>query len=258
MYARKLTKDDLLKNGITEVTADCKVFKGEEELEPKLNNHGYYFFFLYDLDKEGKRIKVPCEASVFGYVYKQRSVGLHRLMWAWFNDEVPSGMVVDHISNKHDELEDYKLDNLQLLTPAENIRKNRELSAVEISCKMARPRSYYENKLEQLAQKYEAAKKEKDTKKCHRLRALMYQYRAKLRYWDSHAEEHGQATQKQELIKELRKYAACAKCTTDKRTWHYLLDVIKNKDDYTNEQLEELIKDMDAWTLEWTMEDELV
>ena len=142
MYARKLTKEELLRDGITEVTPEGKVFRGELEVIPKTTKQGYFLHFIYDRDDEGNIVKKPNSKSVYGYVYKTRSIGLHRLMWAWFNNEVPTGYVVDHKNNKHYTLEDYRLNNLQLLTPRENLKKERKASSAEFKCKLDRPRSY--------------------------------------------------------------------------------------------------------------------
>lgn len=186
MYAKKLTKEELIKSGITNVTDDGHVFKGAEEIIPRINNKGYLILFIYDFDKDGNKIKIPNLKSAFGYNYKMRSIGLHRVMWAWFNKEVPSGMVVDHISNKHTSLEDYKLDNLQLLTQKENVGKERVTSVKEIKCKLNKPRSFYEKKLADYESAYEQAKKNKDAKRAHHLRSNIAQTRARLRYWDNY------------------------------------------------------------------------
>ena len=47
-----------------------------------------------------------------------RSVGVHRLVYAAFNDPIPEGMEVNHINQKRD---DNRLENLNLLTHKENI-----------------------------------------------------------------------------------------------------------------------------------------
>lgn len=242
MYARRLTKEELMKAGITEVTKDARVFKGDREEVPKVNNGGYFFHFIYDLDKDGKRIKVPSTSSAFGYVYKQRTIGLHRLVWAWFNEEVPEGMVIDHINNKHDELADYELSNLQLLTPLENVRKNAKLSTVEIPCKMNRPRSYYETKLEAYNRKYEHAKAQGNQDLCHKLRAQVYQYKAKLRYWDSHEIEHLDSKQKEELLKELKSISNKARKLQNYELWHELVKVIKDYKNISNDFLAEIVQ----------------
>lgn len=187
MYARKLTKEELVKTGITEVTKDGHVFKGEDEILPTVTKQGYLIHVIYDFDENGNKIKVPNENSVFGYNYKQRSVGLHRLMWAWFYDEVPEGMIVDHINNKHQDLEDHHLDNLQCITQGENIAKERSYWNVrEIKCNLKKPRSFYQDKLEGYILAYEQAKENKDAKGAHALRANIAQTRARLRYYDSH------------------------------------------------------------------------
>lgn len=207
MYARKLTKEELMKSGITEVTKDCRVFRGDTELKHYVNNQGYFMVNLFEFDEDGNRIFMPYESSVFGGTYKMRSVGLHRVMWAWFYNEVPEGMVVDHISNEHDKIEDYYLTNLQLLTPAENLSKERpEWNTSEVKCQLSKPRSFYEEKLECYTLAYEQAKKNHDAEGAHRFRTSLAQTRARLRYYDSHIEE-AQAIQKAKEQEEAKKKA---------------------------------------------------
>jgi hypothetical protein len=190
MYARRLTKEELIENGITEVTTDGHVFRGQHEEIPRITNGGYFTHDIYDKDENGNRIKIAKKNSAFGYVYKTRSLGLHRLMWAWHHGEVPEGLVVDHINNCHDALEDYDLSNLQLLTPAENLAKDRPNWHVrEIVCKLNKPRSFYQDKLEKYMLAYEKAKANKDVDGAHKLRSAVCQTRARLRYYDSHITE---------------------------------------------------------------------
>lgn len=191
MYARRLTKEEIMKSGITTVTKDGRVFRKDTEIKPIINASGYFVISLYELDENGNRIIIPYEKSAFGYVYKLRVVGLHRLMWAWHYGEVPEGMVVDHKNNSHDHIEDYHLSNLQLLTPGENIAKERDNWHVrELKCNLNKPRSFYENKLEGYTLAHEQAKKDKDAKAAHSLRTNISQTRARLRYYDSHIEEY--------------------------------------------------------------------
>lgn len=193
MYARKLTKEDLKKSGITTITKDCRVFREDGEIKPFVNSAGYLLINIYDLDEDGNRIAIPYEKSIYGYRYKSRSVGLHRAMWAWHSkeEEVPEGLVVDHINNEHDKIEDYYMTNLQLLTPAENIAKDRDNWHVwELKCQLNKPRSFYEKKLEGFEMAYEQAKKDKDAKRAHILRTSIAMTRARLRYYDNHIEEY--------------------------------------------------------------------
>lgn len=193
MYARKLTKEELMEHGITEVTTTGRVFKGDEEWLPTIDNQGYFMYRVYDRDENGNKIKQlrPDATKDWQYVYKARAIGLHRLMWAWHYGECPEGMVVDHINNKHEHIEDYYLSNLQLLTPAQNVAKERDNWHVwELKCDLSKPRSHFETKLEGYTQLYEQAKKDKDAKAAHKLRSNVAQTRARLRYYDSHIEEY--------------------------------------------------------------------
>ena len=125
MYARRLTKDEIMKSGITTVTKDGRVFRENTEIKPTIGANGYFVINLFELDENGNRITIPYEKSAFGYIYKPRVVGLHRLMYAWHSkeQEVPEGMVVDHINN---DSFDNRPENLQLLTVEENLKKRFE------------------------------------------------------------------------------------------------------------------------------------
>lgn len=196
MYAERLTKEELIANGINEITADGRVFRTGLEVQPYTNSKGYLVLNLYDRDEEGNYIKIPlkrkakgCKNLINTYRFKSKTVGLHRAMWAWFYGEVPQGYVIDHINNSHTNKEDYRLENLQLLTPKENLAKERPESNKQTKCKLSRPREYYETKLEQYLEAYTSAKLEKDAKAAHKLRTNISQTRARLRYYDSHIDE---------------------------------------------------------------------
>ena len=193
MYARRLTREELIEGGITEVTITGRVFKKGEEVTPSIDDQGYFVFSIYDRDEDGNKIKIPKKNTTYKsqYTYKMRTIGLHRLMWAWHYGEVPGGMVVDHISNKHNHIEDYYLDNLQLMTPGENLAKERDnWHQYELKCKLNKPRSFYEQKLEGYILAWEQAKKDGDSKAAHHLRGNVSQTRARLRYYDNHIEEY--------------------------------------------------------------------
>jgi len=55
-----------------------------------------------------------------GFRYRQNNILEHVIMWLWFKGDIPEGYDVDHINNK---TLDNNLENLQLLTRAENLRK---------------------------------------------------------------------------------------------------------------------------------------
>ena len=196
-YAKRLTKEDLMRGGIIGITENGLVYSKNGLIKLHVNNNGYYIFTIYEFDKDGNKIKVPIKRTYKNktketdtYIYKTRTIPLHRAMWAWYNEEVPEGMVVDHINNKHTNLkEDYRLSNLQLLTPPENVTKNRECNTKLIPCKLDRPRSYYEEKLKKYEDLYQDAKEAKEASKAHKLRINITQTRARLRFWDKHRKE---------------------------------------------------------------------
>lgn len=205
LYASKLTKEDLMLNGITEITEDARVFKGEREVFPHWipGKRPYLGLDIYERDEDGHLKKgKDCvrkykrkDGTIVEFTSKNaisRTLGLHRIIWAWHYGEVPEGMVVDHIDNKHETLYDYRLENLQLLTQQENLAKDIAYSKGdrEIKCNMKRPRLFYENKLLNYTREYEEAKRNHDAKAAHRLRSNISRFRAHLRYWDSHADEY--------------------------------------------------------------------
>ena len=196
-YASQLTKDELIKAGITLVTEDGYVFRGEEQLHPSISAGGYFMFPLYELDENGNKIKKPitrqfkdCKKPTDTYTYQLRTVGLHRLMWAWFHQIVPEGYVVDHISNKHETQEDYHLSNLQLLTPGENLAKERNTGTRQMKCSLKRPLSWYENRLNMYLDKYNEAKANHDADLAHKLRTNISNMKAKIRYYVANKEEN--------------------------------------------------------------------
>lgn len=189
-YASRLTKDELIKNGITLVTEDGLVFRGEQQVKFSINSAGYWVVPIYVLDENGNKIKKPIKRQYKDrshmtdtYVYDSRIIGLHRLMWAWHFSEVPEGYVVDHISNKHENLEDYHLSNLQLLTPGENLAKERRTSTRQMKCSLKRPLSWYEDRLNMYLEKYNEAKATHNAELAHKLRTNIADTKARIRYY---------------------------------------------------------------------------
>ena len=213
MYAKRLTKEDLIKEGISieldEAASDIKVCRNGKSVKLSTNAQGYFFFNVYDRDEKGDKIKKPAKYKRKGkiydyYVYKMRAIPLHRAVYAWVNGEVPEGRVVDHIKNKHDSIEDYWPTNLQLLTPKQNVNKERVCNVKELKCNMRKPRSFYEERLNKYEGLYESAKAKGDQEACHSLRAYVSQYRARLRYWDSHVKEFAKNNANLELKKYIK------------------------------------------------------
>ena len=242
MYADKLTKEDLIRDGINDIKEDGTVIRNGYTLELKQNKQGYYFFTIYKYDDDGNRIKKPitrrfknCKRDSETYTYAMKTICLHRAMWAWHYGEVPEGYVVDHINNQHNSLEDYRLENLQLLTPKANVNKERGESNKQIKCKMNKPRSFYEEKLKHYEELYESAKLIADPKACHKQRTNIAHTKARLRYWDAHKEEYKEGkiimakelTQDQRDLSILIEYKKVFREAGNKNMWHQCCKVEK-------------------------------
>ena len=78
----------------------------------------YYSILLYD---PIRRQAVPKELRT--NATGEFTLGVHRVVYAWFNGFIPTGLVVDHINE--DKTDNHK-DNLQLLTPQQNLFKSRK------------------------------------------------------------------------------------------------------------------------------------
>ena len=202
-YNTRLTKEELIKSGITEVTEDGRIFKNGEEITPSKNAvSGYYHVFIYVLDENGNKIKVPrpevkhyfktkdglikTSTCTTSYTYKIKGPTVQRVVYAWFNGEVPEGYVVDHINNIRT---DNRLSNLQLLSPKDNINKGKQFHVTLLKCKLTKDRSFYEEKLKKYTELYEEAKLDKDREAAHKWRSYVSQYEAKLRYYDLNKED---------------------------------------------------------------------
>ena len=196
-YARKLTKEMLIKSGIELITEDGTVFRNGKQVIPTRNKkNGYLMLGIYELDEDGNKIKIPMTRTFKGrkkpsntYVYKIRTVGLHRAMWAWIYGVVEEGYVVDHKNNKHTNIEDYNINNLQILSQRENSIKDCKASNKELRCRLDRPLSYYEDKLAYYEDLYKKATKEGNRKEIKKQGKNTYYQRAKIRYWLSHKAE---------------------------------------------------------------------
>lgn len=200
-YAKRLTKEELIKNGIEIKVKDghlkiyrngqeCKLYKTPEYYTcPKINYKKkrkvvpYFTIAVYATDDQGNRIKYYNNYQYNKWAYKSNFITVQRVVWAWYKGEVPAGMIVDHINNKHDELDDYLIEKLQLLTPMENIHKdsNKNYNRI-LKCSLKKPLSYYEEKLAKAFELYQASiglERRKYNNDCAR-------YKANIRYWKLH------------------------------------------------------------------------
>lgn len=252
-YARRLTKQDLIDNGITEITKDGRVFKYGKEIELYLNTSGYKYLWIYDRDENGCCIKIPGDRPGY-FTYKQRTISLNRAMIAWHYGVIEDGLVADHIDNDKN---NYNLENLQAISPKENVNKGKDNWHIkETRCQMTKPRKFYEDKLEKFLAEYDEAKKNGEADKAHHLRGKISQTRSRLRYWDSHKEEYEEYITSKEIKNELRdnwkqnvkdrklleQYKQMFKESGNKRMWHQMCKVIKAWDKLESLQKEHIFE----------------
>ena len=191
-YASELTKEDLIKMGVVDIDFDTLTVYGANGPLAYHQKHkqGYILVYLYNLDENGNKIKIPIErcinkndniSYIDTYVYQLKSITLSRVFWAWKYGIAHKGKVIDHINNKHDKLEDYRLDNLQEIWPWENIAKERPKSDTRIVHRKRKSISYYEDKLVQAEIAYENAKLKGDADLVHKTRSMVSYFRACIR-----------------------------------------------------------------------------
>lgn len=186
-YAAELTKEYLMKLGITDVTPDgLHIYKGSEELAqyiPKAKNvkRRYFRVSLYDPEI---RQATPKEerTNTTGAII----IPVHVINYVWNRGPRKLGLIVDHLDNNP---VNNHIDNLQLISQRENATKDREASTRELKCKLDRPLSYYEDKLAYYEDLYQKAVKEGNQEEARKQRANTYGQRARIRYWLSHKDE---------------------------------------------------------------------
>lgn len=116
----KLTKEWLIEKGIRliqENDNDYHVYRKSKKWvnEHKLKIHDYVKHHKYGKDKVYKIVGFSDEKSY--------TITLQRLVYAWFIGDIDEGYDVDHID---DDSLNNRIDNLQLLTRTENLRKRKD------------------------------------------------------------------------------------------------------------------------------------
>ena len=195
-YAKEFTKQQLIDQGF-EIRFDehelPHVFQRDKEVELKLHcNNGsrftYLSFMMLDYDENGKRQIMRAKPTWKNqnkgyYVYRYKTVLLHRAVWAWVYGSIPSEMVVNHIDNDCDrtKLESYKLSNLELLSVADNLNKYKKKRLVKKNKKKIYDEFDLDEKIEYCNARYEyyRALGNKDyAKECK-------SWRSKKAYWEA-------------------------------------------------------------------------
>ena len=85
---------------------------------------------MYWLRQDGsKGIKAGRLSSINGYSdvrYKGKSYKVHNLVWVWHGNQLLDGYEVDHIDDNRN---NNRIENLQLLTVSENVRKQKRVQS---------------------------------------------------------------------------------------------------------------------------------
>lgn len=176
-YAKEITREYLESLGIVEVNDEAMVFRKRKDgflqlVTPHKNNAGYYTIALYD----HKRYLEDRRGTVV--------LPLHRVMWAWKKGVAHAEMVIDHINNQHQSLGDYRMENLQEITPGENLRKDRTGNYGRSDCyKMPKyvqeaDLDYVKGKVAEYQARLEQAKADHDAKSCHALRMQVARWKS--------------------------------------------------------------------------------
>lgn len=177
-YAKEITKEYLKRLGVEFVSTDGEtvIIKGKTvklHLVPSGKKH-YKHVTFYDPEI---RAGIPEEKRT--NASGQFTLGVHVVNYVWNKGDRPEGMVVDHIDN--DPFNNH-IDNLQLLTPRENVNKDKKERPPRI-VKMPKYITLEEidRKLTAWEEFYEQAKKDKDADAAHKCRSNLSNWRAKKR-----------------------------------------------------------------------------
>ena len=117
-------------------------------------------------------------------------------------------MIVDHIDNKHETHYDNRIENLQLLTPAQNLAKERPVSMNVVTCDMKKPIEYYIDIYNYWILEYNKEKKENSssTEYAHKCRCSYNMYKKKIEYWNKHKEEYENNQKLEKAVTFAREY----------------------------------------------------
>ena len=128
--ALHLTKEYLIERGVTNVTEDGRIFKGNYEMSqfkvtakhPYGNDKSYKVILMYDPETYERQQKNNTKRNSRKYAPGQRTLLVHRIVYAWYHNECPKGYDIDHIDG--DQFNN-NINNLQAITRQENLAKRK-------------------------------------------------------------------------------------------------------------------------------------
>lgn len=223
---RQITKSYLEYLGVTEVTRDGRVFTKNGERKPQINGgskHNRLVIQLYDTDKYKS---VPKEKRNINS--GKVTIKAHHIVYSWFYGEVPYCKEIHH---KDFNYLNNSIDNLEALTHEEHRAKH--TGTRELKCRLDIPREWYVQQLEELEAIENKTKVNYDK---------ISNYRAKLRYYDSHVQEVIKLTEFQKDKAELAYFKKCFKDEGNKAMWHQCCKVEKVAKSSSIEDAQRIIK----------------
>lgn len=206
---QQITKSYLQHLGVTNVTTDGRVFTVRGERKPQADiKSGRLTIHLHD-QKKYKSTPKEKRTVNSGHV----EIKLHHIVYAWFYSEVPYGKEIHHIDGNY---LNNSLNNLEALTPEEHRVKHGRTATRELKCRLDIPREWYQKQLDELMAIENKTKVNYDK---------ISNYRAKLRYYDSHIQEANKVTEFQKSKVELAYWKKCFKTEGNKKMWHECVKV---------------------------------
>ena len=187
-YAKEITKDYLLKLGITDVTPDgLHIYKNGKEVPQRKTRSGkkkyYLSVILYDPEL---RQSIPVEErnSASGNI----TLGVHVVNYVWNSGkDKAAGIVIDHEDN--DPFNNH-ITNLKPKTQKANLHKeHKDWCTGQLKCKLNKPLSFYEDKLSHYLALHDEAYSRGDKEACHKLRVNISQTRKRINYYNAHIDE---------------------------------------------------------------------
>ena len=125
-HNRALTKQQLIELGVTAVTEDGKVFKNGVECKIVMLKNKYkhstnvYQNAVVQFVDKSKKIPFVTKDGYNSYTYGCMNISVARIMFVWFVRDIEYGEQIDH---KDDDPLNNTLNNLQVLTQEENLKK---------------------------------------------------------------------------------------------------------------------------------------